>query len=239
MLSLKRPYKAERLNFLNTFKVAIDGPSGAGKSTIARAVSQQLGFIYIDTGAMYRSVGYFACQKGADPKDESALQNILPDIEIDLKHIDGVQHIFVCGEDVSDKIRTPEMSMAASDVSRHGCVREKLTALQRIIADSNDVVMDGRDIGTSVLPDAQVKIFLTAGVEARAKRRFDELAAKGETVTFDEVKADIEKRDYNDSHREISPLKCADDAMVVDTTDLTLAQSIETVFELIDERRVK
>ncbi len=222
---------------MRTFKVAIDGPSGAGKSTIARAVSQQLGFIYIDTGAMYRSVGYFAFQKDVDPKDEQGLEKILPEVEIDIKHIGGVQHIFVCGEDVSDKIRTPQMSMAASDVSRHGCVREKLTDLQRHLADTRDVVMDGRDIGTCVLPDAQVKIFLTASVDARAKRRFDELVAKGENVSFDEVKADIEKRDYNDSHRAISPLKCADDATVLDTTELSLEQSIEAVFKIITERR--
>lgn len=222
---------------MRTFKVAIDGPSGAGKSTIARAVSQQLGFIYIDTGAMYRSVGYFAFQKDVDPKDEQGLEKILPEVEIDIKHIGGVQHIFMCGEDVSDKIRTPQMSMAASDVSRHGCVREKLTDLQRHLADTRDVVMDGRDIGTCVLPDAQVKIFLTASVDARAKRRFDELVAKGENVSFDEVKADIEKRDYNDSHRAISPLKCADDATVLDTTELSLEQSIEAVFKIITERR--
>ena len=222
---------------MRTFKVAIDGPSGAGKSTIARAVSQQLGFIYIDTGAMYRSVGYFAFQKDVDPKDEQGLEKILPKVEIDIKHIGGVQHIFVCGEDVSDKIRTPQMSMAASDVSRHGCVREKLTDLQRHLADTRDVVMDGRDIGTCVLPDAQVKIFLTASVDARAKRRFDELVAKGENVSFDEVKADIEKRDYNDSHRAISPLKCAYDATVLDTTELSLEQSIEAVFKIITERR--
>ena len=222
---------------MRTFKVAIDGPSGAGKSTIARAVSQQLGFIYIDTGAMYRSVGYFAFQKDVDPKDEQGLEKILPEVEIDIKHIGGVQHIFVCGNDVSDKIRTPQMSMAASDVSRHGCVREKLTDLQRHLADTRDVVMDGRDIGTCVLPDAQVKIFLTASVDARAKRRFDELVAKGENVSFDEVKADIEKRDYNDSHRAISPLKCADDATVLDTTELSLEQSIEAVFKIITERR--
>lgn len=224
---------------MKTFKVAIDGPSGAGKSTIARAVSEKLGFIYIDTGAMYRSVGLFACQNGIDPKDEKNLEKILSSIEIDIKHIDASQHIFLCGEDVSGKIRTPEMSMAASDVSRHGCVREKLTAMQKQLADTRDVVMDGRDIGTCVLPDADVKIFLTASVSARAERRFKELLEKGENVSLCEVTADIEKRDYNDSHREISPLKCADDATVIDTTDLSLQQSIESVFKIITERRNK
>ena len=224
---------------MKTFKVAIDGPSGAGKSTIARAVSEKLGFVYIDTGAMYRSVGLFAYQNGVDPNDEAGLEKILPGIEIDISHIDGVQHIFLCGDDVSDKIRTPEMSMAASDVSRHGFVREKLTAMQKQLAQTRDVVMDGRDIGTCVLPDADVKIFLTASVTARAERRCKELVEKGQTVSLEEVAADIEKRDYNDSHREISPLKCADDATVIDTTDLSLKQSIDTVFKIITERRGK
>ena len=224
---------------MKTFKVAIDGPSGAGKSTIARAVSEKLGFVYIDTGAMYRSVSLFAYQNGVDPNDEAGLEKILPGIEIDISHIDGVQHIFLCGDDVSDKIRTPEMSMAASDVSRHGFVREKLTAMQKQLAQTRDVVMDGRDIGTCVLPDADVKIFLTASVTARAERRCKELVEKGQTVSLEEVAADIEKRDYNDSHREISPLKCADDATVIDTTDLSLKQSIDTVFKIITERRGK
>ena len=216
-------------------KIAIDGPSGAGKSTIAKILSEKLGYTYIDTGAMYRSVGLFAARRGV-LNDMPALIKMLDEIDIDIKHIDGTQHIFLCGEDVSDKIRTPEISMAASDVSAVGEVRKKLVALQQGLAEKYSVIMDGRDIGTHVLPNADVKIFLTADVSKRAKRRFDELIAKNESVTYEDVLEDMKKRDYNDSHRAVSPLRRAGDAIELDTSDLSLEESTRAALNIITER---
>jgi len=213
--------------------VAIDGPSGAGKSTIARAAAQELGYLYIDTGALYRSIGLFALRQGADPGAGGQVAALLPQIDLTLRHENGVQQVYLNGENVSAEIRRPPVSMAASRVAAHPAVRQFLLELQRKIARENNVIMDGRDIGTVVLPNAQVKIFLTASAQARARRRFLELQEKGEQVTFEEVLKDIEKRDYNDSHRETAPLRQAPDALLADTTDLDLEASIRLIKDMI------
>lgn len=215
--------------------VAIDGPAGAGKSSIARAVAKRLGYIYVDTGALYRAVGVYSLRNGVDTKNAEAVAGTLPHIRVELKFQDGVQHVFLNGEDVSEEIRTPPASMAASDVSAVPAVRQFLFDLQRDIAAKNDCIMDGRDIGTVVLPDAQVKIFLTASPEARAKRRFLELQQKGAKDTYEEVLADLVQRDYNDSHRAVAPLKPAEDGIIVDNSGLALDDSIEQVLAVIRE----
>lgn len=216
--------------------VAIDGPAGAGKSTIARTAAQALGYIYVDTGALYRAVGVYSLRRGFDTKNADTVAGTLSDICVELKFIGGVQHVFLNGEDVSEEIRTPEASMAASDVSAVPAVRQFLFDLQRNIAKQNDCIMDGRDIGTVVLPQAEVKIFLTASPEARAMRRYRELQAKGAADTFEEVLADLKQRDYNDSHRAVAPLKPAEDSILVDTTELHLEESVEKVIAVIQER---
>ena len=216
--------------------VAIDGPVGAGKSSIARAAAQRLGFVYADTGALYRSVGLFCHRNGVDMTDPAQIAGCLGSIRLEIRLIDGVQHIFLNGEDVSEEIRLPEISMAASAVSAVPEVRAALLDTQRDIARINNVIMDGRDIGTVVLPNAQVKIFLTASPEIRAKRRYDELRAKGSDVSFDDVLSDLNRRDYNDSHRAAAPLKQADDAVLADTSELDFEQSVELVCSLIKEK---
>lgn len=213
--------------------VAIDGPAGAGKSTIAKTAAKELGFIYVDTGALYRAVGVYSLRNGVDTTDGKAVAETLPHIRVELKFQDGVQHVYLNGEDVSEEIRTPKASMAASHVSAVPAVRQFLFDLQRDIAAKNNCIMDGRDIGTVVLPKAQVKIFLTASAEARAKRRFVELQAKGTKDTFEQVLADLKQRDYNDSHREVAPLKPAADSVLVDTTELTLEESVQAVLDRI------
>ncbi len=225
---------------MGTFKVAIDGPAGAGKSTIAKAAAQQLKFVYIDTGAMYRAVGLAAVRAGINPNtDIKEVEAMLPQIEIDISHGEEGQEIFLNGENVSKEIRMPEISVAASDVSKIPAVRQKLLGLQRSIAEKTDVIMDGRDIGTVVLPDAELKIFLTASVEERAMRRYRELCEKGIESSFDEVKRDMEYRDKNDSEREVAPLKPAEDGVIVDTTGKTLEESVEWIFNIIRESREK
>jgi len=215
-------------------QIAIDGPSGAGKSTIAKTLAKKLNFIYIDTGAMYRSVGLFALRKGIDAKNEQdKVCDILDEINLTIRYEDGVQHIFLNGEDVSDKIRTPEVSIAASAVAVIPAVRLKLVELQRQLAAKSDVIMDGRDVGTYILPNAEIKIFLTATVEDRARRRFEELLQKGTETTFEEVLEDMKWRDKNDSSREFAPLKAADDAILVDTTGNTLEQSVQLMSDMI------
>ena len=216
--------------------IAIDGPAGAGKSTISKAVSKELGFIYVDTGALYRAVGYYVVQNGVNTKDEKTVGACLEKISVELKFVNSAQRVFLNGEDVSDFIRTPEISMAASDVSALPCVRKFLFETQQKIARENNVVMDGRDIGTVVLPNADVKIFLTASPEERARRRYDELVLKGQEVNYDDVLKDVITRDYNDSHRDIAPLKQADDAVLIDTTGNTLEKSIEVLLNAIKER---
>ena len=216
--------------------VAIDGPAGAGKSTIARAAAKELGFIYVDTGALYRAIGVYSLRCASDTKNPEAVANTLPHIRVELQFQDGVQHVLLNGEDVSEEIRTPQASMAASDVSAVPAVRQFLFDLQRDIAAKNDCIMDGRDIGTVVLPHAEVKIFLTASPEARAMRGFKELQEKGATDTYETVLADLKQRDYNDSHRAVAPLKPAADSVLVDTSALTLPQSVEKVLEVIKEK---
>ena len=213
--------------------IAIDGPAGAGKSTISKAVSKELGFIYVDTGALYRAVGYYVVKNGVNTKDEKTVSECLSKISVELKFVNSAQRVFLNGEDVSDFIRTPEISMAASDVSALPCVRKFLFETQQKIARENNVVMDGRDIGTVVLPNADVKIFLTASPEERARRRYDELILKGQEVNYDDVLKDVITRDYNDSHREIAPLKQADDAVLIGNT---LEKSIEVLLNAIKER---
>lgn len=216
--------------------VAIDGPAGAGKSTVARAAAKELGFIYVDTGALYRAVGVHCLRNNIVTTDAESVGAILDDITVELKFIDGVQHVFLNGDDVSTEIRLPEASMAASNVSAIPSVRAFLFDLQRDIAAKNNCLMDGRDIGTVVLPNAQVKIFLTADPEERAMRRFKELQEKGSNVTYKEVLDDLLVRDYNDSHREIAPLKPAEDSVVINTTGYTLEESINKIIETVKEK---
>ena len=213
--------------------VAIDGPAGAGKSTIARRAAASLGFIYVDTGALYRTVGLYSIRKGYDTKDAEKVNSTLPDIDIKLGFSGTEQRVFLNGEDVSEAIRTPEASMGASNVSAIPQVREFLFDLQKDIAKNNDCLMDGRDIGTVVLPDAQVKIFLTASPETRAKRRYKELVEKGSDVKFEDVLEDLIKRDYQDTHRDIAPLKAADDAVLLDTSELDFEGSLRAVLDII------
>lgn len=213
--------------------VAIDGPSGAGKSTIARAAAGHLGFVYVDTGAMYRTIGLAACRAGVTLGDNEAVLPILETIEVGLTYENGEQRVLLNGEDVSGLIRTPEMSKYASFVSAIPEVRAFLLETQRGMAEKHNVIMDGRDIGTVILPNAQVKIFLTASAEARAQRRCLELREKGEQVTLEEVLADMIQRDHNDSTRAAAPLKQAEDAVLVDTSALTLEESIEAVEKII------
>lgn len=215
--------------------IAVDGPAGAGKSTISRAAAKTLGFIYVDTGALYRTVALNVIRNGESLDDVQAIISLLPSTDISLKFEDGQQKVMLGGEDVSDLIRTPEVSMGASKVSAVPAVREFLFELQQKIARENNCVMDGRDIGTVVLPNAQLKVFLTASAEERARRRCKEFLEKGEQVSFEEVLRDIEQRDYNDSHRDIAPLKQADDAILLDTSNLNLEESIQALTRLIQE----
>ena len=215
--------------------VAIDGPAGAGKSTIAKAAAKELGFIYVDTGALYRAVAYNAVKTGAID-DEQKIINMLDSTKVELKYVNGVQAVYLNGEDVSAFIRTPEISMGASKVSAIPQVRVFLLNLQREIASTNNVIMDGRDIATVVLPNADVKIFLFASPECRAERRYKELIEKGESVSFDDVLKDVNQRDYQDSHREIAPLKPSDDSIMADTSELTLQESIDLIVNTIKEK---
>lgn len=220
---------------MKTVQVAIDGPAGAGKSTISKQLAEQLGFVYIDTGAMYRAAALFCLEKGIDIcKNVPAVLSVLDDIEIDLQQSDRL-HIFLNGRDVSDEIRTNEVSMGASNIALIPQVRIKLVELQREIASQQNVVMDGRDIGTYVLPNATVKIFLTASPEVRAKRRHLELAEKGTVCDFETVLSELKARDKNDSEREFAPLKQADDAILLDTSELTLEESIRAMKCLVEE----
>jgi len=216
--------------------VAIDGPAGAGKSTIARAAAKELGFIYVDTGALYRAIGWYALQKGKDPGEREQVCPLLSELSVELKYINGEQRVFVNDRDVSGYIRTSEVSMAASKISVLPEVREFLFDLQRDMAKQNDVVMDGRDIGTVVLPWADVKIFLTASPEERARRRYEEMVQKGQPADYEEILSDVKKRDYNDSHRKIAPLKPAEGAVLLDTTGNTLEKSIRVLTSMIKER---
>ncbi len=217
------------------YNVAIDGPAGAGKSTLSRLLAKELGYIYVDTGALYRAVGLKFSRLGFDTELKGEIAPVLEKTALDIRFIDGEQRVFLDDEDVSDLIRTPVASMMASAVSAKGEVRAFLLDMQRNLAKNNNVVMDGRDIGTVVLPDADVKIFLTADVEERARRRLLELEAKGEKVSFEEVLADMKQRDYNDSHRAIAPLKQADDAILADTTNIDFEGSLLLLKKIVKE----
>ena len=215
--------------------IAIDGPAGAGKSTLSRKVAEQLGYIYVDTGALYRAVGLKFSRIGADTELNCDIEGTLKDTKVDIRFVDGEQRVFLDNEDVSGEIRTPVASMMASAVSAKPPVRAFLLEMQRLLAKENNVVMDGRDIGTVVHPNSTVKIYLTASAEDRAQRRYDELVLKGENVTFKEVYDDMVKRDYNDMHRAIAPLKQAQDAVVADTTGFSPEQSLELLLKIVRE----
>lgn len=222
---------------MKNISIAIDGPAGAGKSTISKIIAKKLGFVYIDTGAMYRAVALYAIRNGINSKNtDGKLEKSLDDINIDIQYTNQNQHIFLNGEDVTEKIRTPEVSIGASDVSAVPAVRLKLVDIQRDLAKRANVIMDGRDIGTYVLPDADIKIFLTASVEDRAKRRYDELSLKNVECDFESVKKDIEYRDKNDSSRAFAPLKKAEDAILIDTSGNILDKSIEILTDCINKR---
>ena len=215
--------------------IAVDGPAGAGKSSVAKAVAAKYGYIYVDTGAMYRALAYKAIENGISIKDILSIEKMLSDTELNISYNELGQRIILDGEDVSDYIRTAAISMGASDISAIASVREWLLDMQKNIARKNNCIMDGRDIGTTILPDADVKIFLTASVEERATRRYKELVAKGENVTFEAVIEDVKVRDYNDSHRAVSPLKKADDAVEVDTTGMNIEETVNYISDIIDK----
>ncbi len=222
-----------------SINIAIDGPAGAGKSTLARAVAKRLGYIYVDTGALYRAAALYVLERGIDIYDAVAIGASVPMMDIEIKYVNGEQKVYLCGENVSGVIRSPEVSKAASAVSAVVAVRSYLFDLQQNLAETENVVMDGRDIGTVVLPNAQVKIFLTASPEERAQRRYKELRDKGVDIDYKVVLRDVNERDYNDSHREVAPLRPADDSVIVDTTGLTLAQSEELLYNTIVEKLEK
>ena len=213
--------------------IAIDGPAGAGKSTIAKLIAKQLGLVYIDTGAMYRAVGLKAKRNNIACSEQEKIEEMLKNTEVELKNENGATAVYLDGENVSTEIRLPEISRMASDISVVPVVRYAMVEMQRSMANKTDTILDGRDIGTFVLPNADVKIFLTASVEERAERRYKELIARGENVKREDVRSDIEKRDYNDSHRALAPLKKADDATEVDTTGMTIDQVCEKIISLV------
>lgn len=222
---------------MKTISIAIDGPSGAGKSTLAKSVSKTLGYLYVDTGAIYRTIGYAAFSKGVDPKDGEAAAALLPELEIGLHYgEDGLQHMTLNGADVTDQIRLPEISLYASAVSAHPAVRAHLLEMQRKLARENNVVMDGRDIGTVVLPDAEIKVFLTASAQERARRRTLELEQRGTPQSYETTLREIEERDWNDTHRATAPLRQAADAVMLDTTQLDFQASEEALLRIIQER---
>lgn len=219
--------------------VAIDGPAGAGKSAVARKAAGELGYLYVDTGALYRALGLCVLTRGANPEDEEAVLRLLPEADVRLVFRNGEQRVLLCGEDVTDRIRTAEVSMAASGVSAYPAVRKFLLSLQRDLARENNVIMDGRDIGTVVLPGAQIKLFLTASPEERARRRYEEMLQKGESADYASVLEDMKKRDYSDTHRAEAPLRPAEDAQTVDTTGNTFEQSVRQIVEIIREKLEK
>ena len=217
--------------------IAIDGPSGAGKSTLARSAAAELGYLYVDTGAIYRTIGYYAHANHIDPKDEQAVASALPQVRVELTYgDDGLQHMLLNGQDVTKEIRLPEISLCASAVSAHPGVRAFLLEMQRELARTHNVIMDGRDIGTVVLPDADVKIFLTASPEARARRRMLELEQRGTPEPYEKILKEIEQRDWDDTHRAAAPLRQAEDAVLLDTTELNFEESRAALLKLIRER---
>ena len=222
---------------MSKISIAIDGPSGAGKSTLAKSLAARLGYLYVDTGAIYRTIGYYAFSNGIDPKDENGVVASLPEIRVEMTYgDDGLQHMLLNGADVTKEIRLPEISMYASAVSAHPGVRAFLLEMQRQLAHTSTVIMDGRDIGTVVLPDAKVKVYLTASSEERARRRCLELEQRGPPEPFEKVLKEIEERDWNDSHRAVAPLRQAEDAVLLDTTKLNFEQSEEALLKIIEEK---
>ncbi len=220
-----------------TYSIAIDGPAGAGKSTIAKRLAKELGYKYVDTGAIYRTVAYFLDLLGVSPKDVDGVERYIDELTVVIEYDDdGVQHMIMNGMDVSGEIRTQDISQKASLVSAHAVVREVLLDMQRDVAKSYNVIMDGRDIGTVVLPNADVKIFLTASAEVRAKRRTDELLAKGQTADYDTVLKEIVQRDYQDTHRPIAPLKMAKESVKVDTSDMDIEQVVQKIREIVGKK---
>ena len=220
-----------------TINIAIDGPAGAGKSTIAKALAKELGYHYVDTGAIYRTVAYFLDLLGISPKDVDGVERYIDELTIKIEYDEeGKQHMLMNGMDVSDEIRTQDISQKASLVSAHKVVRDMLLDMQRSVAKKHNVIMDGRDIGTVVLPKATVKIFLTASAEVRAKRRTDELTAKGQKVSYEQTLKDIQQRDYQDMNRPIAPLKQAKDAVLVDTSDMTIDEVIAAMRKIVEEK---
>ena len=222
-----------------TNSIAIDGPAGAGKSTIAKLLAKELSYIYVDTGAMYRAMAIYFNENKVNPEDEAAVSKAVENVNIDIEYKDGSQQVILNGTNVTHLLREEETGKMASKTSKYRAVRTKLVDLQRELARKNAVIMDGRDIGSVVLKDAFLKIFLTATSDARAKRRYDELIAKGEEADFEVIKKDIEDRDYQDSHREISPLKQAEDAVLVDSSNMTIEEVVAHIKNLIDQRKEK
>lgn len=219
-----------------SFNIAIDGPAGAGKSTIAKELAHRLSFIYVDTGAMYRAAAVYFLEHGISPDDAKAVESACGEVHISVDYADGEQQVYLNGENVNAKLRTEEVSEATSKVSAIGAVRDLLLAPQRDFAARYDIIMDGRDIGTNVLPNAQLKIYLTASVETRARRRYEESIKRGEQAELSEIAAKIESRDYRDMHRDIAPLKQAEDAVCVDTSDMDIAQVTDAILKLYQER---
>jgi CMP/dCMP kinase len=217
--------------------IAIDGPAGSGKSTIAKILSGKLGFIYVDTGAMYRAIALYCIRKGIQAEEENKIEGILPEIQVSIVYENGSQIVYLNGEDVSGEIRTPQVSAMTSPVAAYAAVRDKLLDLQRKLAEENDVVMDGRDIGTHVLPNAELKIYLTASVKTRALRRFKELEEKGDNTPLEEIEQSIRERDERDMNREIAPLKQAEDAYYLDSSDLTIEEVVSEMEKLVAEKR--
>lgn len=220
-----------------SMNIAIDGPAGAGKSTIAKRLAKKLGFIYVDTGAMYRAMAYYFLQHNIDAKDENAIAVACPDVDVTITYENGEQQVLLNGENVNGVIRNEEVGNMASSTSVYPVVRKKLVELQRQLAKSADVIMDGRDIGTCVLPDAQVKIYLTASSATRAKRRYDELTEKGVSCDLAEIEKDIIDRDYRDMHRETSPLRQAEDAVLVDSSEMNIDEVVDAIYQVYSEAR--
>lgn len=228
--------KVLRKDLSSVYNIALDGPAGSGKSTVAKFLAKEYNILYLDTGAMYRACGLKALREDIDPKDEPRVRKMLESIDVKVEYIDGTQHTFLDGEDVSEKIRENAVSMAASHVSAHPCVRVKMVELQREIAKKTSCILDGRDIGSAVLPNAKFKFFLTADSKVRARRRYDELVAKGQTVDFEDLHKEIVQRDKQDSEREFSPLVCAEDAIVIDTSDMNVEEVLLKIKSLIQEK---
>lgn len=221
---------------MKSINIAIDGPAGAGKSTIAKMLSKELGMLYADTGALYRALAVHVVNSAVDAGDEALVENICKDVSVDIKFVEGAQHVLLSGTDITGSLRTEKVGNTASTISAYSYIREKLLSMQRNLARENDVIMDGRDIGTNVLPDAGLKIYLTASSETRAKRRYDELLEKGENPDFESIKNDIEKRDMQDKSRKIAPLKKAEDAVLVDSSQMTIDEVVSFIKNLVKER---